>query len=236
MITSISNNIGIQQASFKAYQTATLTVLTGRFNIDLTAPEYQAATVIEFKFQSLVMAKSATTYVWLMASGVTPTRGTILKSWIRDNSLFIERINAFDDKGPLTILVCSAYALPGQRGTLEKGTIRSMMPYGHPSGIKVKESYGYNSDGYSFVCVRFSKFAPDDGSTDIEFDLSDSYSDVEGYFPLVYPDSGSNNNGAPMTLVHLDGGHLTCTNISGITYTNNDGQFFIAFIAREHNN
>lgn len=236
MITSISNNIGIPQVSFKAYQTATLTVLTGRFNIDLTAPEYQAAIVIEFKFQSLIMAKSATTYVWLMASGVTPARGTILKSWIKNNSLFIERISAFDTKGPLSIYVCSAYALPGQRGVIEKGIIRSMAPYGNPSGIKVKDSYGYNSEGYSFVCVRFSKFAPDDGSTDIEFDLADSYDDVEAYFPLVYPDNGSNTNGAPMTLVHLDGGHLTCTNVSGATYTNNDGQFFLAFIARGRNN
>ena len=136
MITSIANNIGIEQVSFKSYETATLTVLTGRFNIDLTAPEYQAATVIEFKFQNLVMKKSAKSYVWLMASGVTPNRGTILKSWIKDNSLFIERISAFDNRGPLTIFVCTAYSLPGQRGVLEKGTIRTPMPYALRSAFR----------------------------------------------------------------------------------------------------
>lgn len=232
MITSLANNIGIEQVSFKSYETATLTVLTGRFNIDLTAPEYQAATVIEFKFSNLVMKKSAKSYVWLMASGVTPNRGTILKSWIKDNSLFIERISAFDNRGPLTIFVCTAYSLPGQRGVLEKGTIRTPMPYGQPSGIQVNEAYGYNSDGYVFLCVRFNKFSADDGSVDIEFDLADTFDDWEAYFPLVYPTSSPNTDGQPMTMAHISGAHFSCTNVTDITYTRNTGQFFTIFVAR----
>lgn len=232
MITSIANNIGIEQVSFKSYETATLTVLTGRFNIDLTAPEYQAATVIEFKFQSLVMKKSAKSYVWLMASGVTPNRGTILKSWIKDNSLFIERITEFDTRGPLTIFVCTAYAMPGQRGTIEKGTIRNPIPYGQPAGIQLNSAYGYNSDGYVFLCLRFNKFSADDGSVDIEFDLADTFDDWEAYFPLVYPNSMTDSSGQLMTMAHISGAHFSCTNITDLGATKNSGQFFVIFVAR----
>ena len=232
MITSIANNIGIEQVTFKSYESSTLTVLTGRFSIDLTAPEYQAATVIEFKFQNLVMKKSAQTYVWLMASGVTPNRGTILRSWLKDNSLFIERISAFDNRGPLTIFVCSAYALPGQRGVLDKGIIRHPLPYGLPDGIQNNEAYGYNSEDYVFLCVRFNRFWANDGSLDIEFSLADTFDDVEAYFPLVYPESMGHTNGAPMTMVHLANATITCTNVNDVGCTKNPGQFFTAFIAR----
>ena len=233
MITSIANNIGIPQVSFKSYESSTLTVLTGRFNIDLAAREYQAADVIEFKFQDMVMKKSAETYVWLMASGVTPNRGTILRSWLKDNSLFIERVSAFDNRGPLTIIVCSAYAMPGQRLPVEKGIIRTPLPYGMPDGVQYNSAYGYNSEHYVFLCVRFSRFYANDGSLDIEFGLADTFDDVEAYVPLIYPESSSHANGAPMTLGHIANATFSCTNVNDVGCTKNSGQFFIAFIARQ---
>lgn len=66
MITSISNNIGIAQVSFKDYQTEKLTILNGKFTVDSTSAVYRGVKEIVFEFPSLVMAKSAISAVYVI--------------------------------------------------------------------------------------------------------------------------------------------------------------------------
>ena len=123
MLTSISNNIGISQVSFQAYESEDLTVLNGKFDVDPTSAAWLAADEIVFEFSSLVMNKSALSQVIMKNSFegeqyMKGNRGTVLKSWIKGNKLHIEKITYFDAYGPLTFYVCSAYATGAQRGLL----------------------------------------------------------------------------------------------------------------------
>lgn len=125
MITSVTNNIGIAQVSFKDYQTEKLTILNGKFNVDSTSAAWKAANEIIFEFPSLVMAKSAISAVYVIDTLPCDQydkalRGTILKSWIKNNRLHIEKIDYFDDYGPLTFVVANAYVTGAQRTPVVK--------------------------------------------------------------------------------------------------------------------
>lgn len=120
MITPISNNIGIGQISLKDYQTANFTVLQGVINIDVTTAEYAAASVIEFKFASLTMQKSGISAAILIDSQSVDRRGTAVQTWIKNNSLFIEKVTYFDANAPITIYLATAFAVGGQRAQITK--------------------------------------------------------------------------------------------------------------------
>ena len=233
MITSISNNIGISQVSFKAYQSANLTVLNARIALDVTAAAYLAADVIEFKFSSLVMKKSNVSAVFLMAFKEDPHRGTILRSWIKNNSLFIEKTDHFDEKGPLYLYVCTAYVTGGQHGTLVRDGGVTVTFSNKPNGVKPDYKQCIVKENYIYLLLKFNGLKSDDESLDVEFDINCIPEDVDIYFPLVYPDNSIHQKGAPMAQAHLAGTHFSITNSSGWGLTTNEGQFLQIFIARE---
>ncbi len=172
MITSISNNIGIPQVSFKAYQSANLTVLNARIALDVTAAAYLAADVIEFKFSSLVMKKSNVSTVFLMAFKEDPHRGTILRSWIKDNSLFIEKTDHFDEKGPLYLYVCTAYVTGGQHGTLVRDGGVTVTFSNKPNGVKPDYKQCIVKEHYIYLLLKFTGLKSDDESLVVEFDIN----------------------------------------------------------------
>jgi len=238
MITSISNNIGIEQVSFKDYQTEKLTVLNGRFTVDSTSASWKAASEIVFRFSSLVMSKSALSAVYVI--GTLPTdasdtvrRGTVLKSWIKNNCLHIEKTDYFDTKGPLTFIVANAYVTGGQRERVTKDGFVNTGLQNQASGTILTDKCLLVKEHYVSCIMTFQKFKGPDGSTDQAFDIVGMPDDVDIYLPIVYANIYTDDKGAALTEAHLEGRHLTCTNTQNRGYTENYTTFFQFFAVRD---
>lgn len=238
MITSIKNNIGIAQVSFKDYQTENFTVLNGKFDVDPTTAAWKAASEIVFEFPELAMNKSGISAVYFIDTRPFEQydkvhRGTILKSWISNNRLHIEKIDAFDDYGPLHFYVCNAYAKGGQRCQIVKDGYVTTGIENQPSGTRVDKSCLMVKDHYIFCQIMFREFETEDGTLEQSFDIIGMPDDVDVYIPVVYANFYINKKGAPMTEGHLQGGHFSCTNTETMGYTANDGTFFQFFAVRD---
>ena len=238
MITSISNNIGIAQVSFKDYQTENFTVLQGRFDVDPTTAAWKAATEIVFEFPSLMMNKSGLSAVYFIDTRPFEQydevhRGTILKSWISNNRLHIEKIDAFDDYGPLHFYVCNAYAKGGQRCQIEKDGYVTTGIQNQPSGTRIDKSCLMVKEHYIFCQMMFRSFKTESGTLEQSFDIIGMPDDVDVYVPVVYSNMYINKKGAPMTAGHIQGGNFSCTVTETTGYTANDGTFFQFFAVRD---
>lgn len=238
MITSISNNIGIAQVSFKDYQTEKLTILNGKFTVDSTSAVYRGVKEIIFEFSSLVMPKSAVTAVYVIDTLPRDQydrakRGTILKSWIKNNRLHIEKIDYFDDYGPLTFVVASAYPTGAQRTQVVKDGYVTTGIENQPSETILDKKCLIVKDNYIFCQMMFKKFYGIDRSTQQAFDITGMPSDVTTDLMIVYANSSIDNRGAALSVAHLENGHLTCTNPESGSFTANNGTFFQFFAVRD---
>lgn len=238
MITSISNNIGIAQVSFKDYQTENFTVLNGKFDVDPTTAAWKAATEIVFEFPELAMNKSGISAVYFIDTRPfvdyeKTYRGTILKSWISNNRLHIEKIDAFDDYGPLHFYVCNAYAKGGQRCQIVKDGYVTTGIQNQPSSTTLDKKCLMVKDHYIFCQLMFSTFKTERGTFEQSFDIIGMPDDVDVYVPVVYANPYINKKGAPLGEGHLQGGHFSCTNPDDGSCTGNNGTFFQFFAVRD---
>ena len=237
-LTSISNNIGIAQVSFKAYQTETLTVLNGTFTVDPTSAEWQAASEIEFCFSDLVMLKSNVSQVYIKDSKEVHkyddgNRGTVLRSWIRNNKLVIEKVSKFDENGVLTVIVCSAYVTGAQRVAVVKEGFVTTGITNQPTQCYIDKKYLMVRDAYVFGVFTFTKFKPNSGETTQQFDITGMPTDVTADICVVYPNSSISQDGAVVSLGHIENGHFSTNLPVGTTYYSNSGTFFMFFAVRE---
>ncbi len=238
MITSIANNIGIDQVSFKDYQTEKLTILNGKFTVDSTSAAWKAANEIVFSFESLTMAKPAISAVYMIDTQPRDQydkakRGTILKSWIKNNKLHIEKVDYFDDYGPITIAVANAYATGAQRTQVTKDGYVTTDLANQPTGTRLDRGCLMVKDHYIFCQMMFKQFYGIDETTEQAFDITNMPTDVDVYLPIAYSNSYIDNRGAPLSLAHLSDGHLTCTNPEDIGFVANSGTFFQFFAVRD---
>ncbi len=238
MITSISNNIGIEQVSFKDYQTEKLTILNGTFSVDSTSAAWKAATEIVFTFESLTMAKSAISAVYMIDTQPRDQydkakRGTIVKSWIKNNKLHIEKVDYFDDYGPITFVVANAYATGAQRTTVVKDGYVTTGLANQPTYTKLDKGCLMVKDRYIFCQMMFKQFYGIDKTTEQAFDITNMPSDVDVYLAVAYSNSYIDQRGAPLALAHLSAGHLTCTNPTDVGFVANSGTFFQFFAVRD---
>ena len=237
MITSIANNVGIPQVRFKDYQTETFTVLQGKFEVDPTSEAWKAASQIVFEFENLVMDRSSIAPAYLIDSHFDKglddcNRGTVLKCWIKKNKLYIEKTDYFDEYGPLHFYIAAGFAKGGQRVQIEKDGYVTTGISNNPSGTTLDKKCLMVKEGYIFLQMLFEKFYGIDNTTEQAFDITGMPSDVDVYFPVVYPSPVITKKGSPIAEGHIGNGHLTCTNPDSITYTGNDGTFIQLFAVR----
>ena len=237
-LTSISNNIGIAQVSFKAYQTETLTVLNGTFTVDPTSAEWQAASEIEFCFSDLVMLKSNVSQVYIKDSLEAHryedgNRGTVLRSWIRNGKLVIEKVSKFDGNGVLTIIVCSAYVTGAQRVVVQKEGFVTTGITNQPSQCTLNNKSLMVRDGYVFGVFTFTQFLPNTGETTQQFDITGMPTDVTADVCVVYPNATVSKEGAVVSLGHIENGHFSTDLPASTSFCYNKGTFFMFFAVRE---
>lgn len=238
MITSISNNIGIAQVSFKDYQMENLTILNGQFDVDPSSEAWKNADEIVFEFSSLLMRKSADTCVYLIDSrpftdDEKTFRGTVLRSRISENRLHIEKVDAFDGYGPLRFIVCSAYAKGGQRTEIVSDGFVTTGISDNFSSTTLNKKYLMVKDGYVFCLLTFKKFGTDGATLEQAFDITGMPTDVDVAVPVVYSNGLINTKGHPLSIGRISGGHFTCTNPDSANFTANEGTFLHFFAVRD---
>ena len=237
MLTSISNNIGITQVSFQAYESEDLTVLNAKFDVDPTSAAWLAADEIIFEFSSLVMNKSALSQVIMKNSFegeqyMKGNRGTVLKSWIKNNCLHIEKISYFDAYGPLTFYVCSAYATGAQRGQLVKDNYVTTGITNQPTKCTLDKKCLRVTDDYVFGLYTFKKFYPNTGETTQQFDITGMPTDVDVYIPVVYADAYVDKRGSVISEGRIQNGHFSTNLPETATFYANSGTFLMFFAVR----
>ncbi len=238
MITSVSNNIGIEQVSFKDYQSGNLTILNGRFDVDPSSEAWKNATEIVFDFSSLLMKESADTCVYLidtrtLSQSEKSFRGTILRSRISGGSLRIEKVDAFDEHGPLRVVVCSAYARGGQRaGIVSDGFVATGIS-GNSSDTVLKKKCLIVKERYVFCLMTFDGFRAEGGSLSQSFGITGMPSDVDVEIPVIYSNPYISDKGHPLSIGRVSGGHFSCVNPDDNAYTANDGTFLHFFAVRD---
>ena len=238
MIISISNNIGIAQVSFKDYQRENLTILNAQFEVDPSSEAWKNADEIVFAFEALLMRKSADTCVYLIDSrpftdDEKTFRGTVLRSWISENRLHIEKVDALDEYGPLRFIVCSAYAKGGQRTEIVSDGFVTTGISGNFSGTTLNKKCLMVKDGYVFCLLTFKKFGTDGSTLEQAFDITGMPTDVDVAVPVVYSNGFINTKGHPLAIGRIRGGHFTCTNPDSASFTANEGTFLHFFAVRD---
>ena len=240
MITSIANNLGIPQVSFKDYQTQTLTVIQGTFQVDPTSQAWQNADQIVFEFPALTMQKSAVSQAYMIGAeepdGSTNVhrRGTVLKTWLKDNKLFIEKVSVFDEHGPFKIFLGSAFVTRGQRVNVIKEDFVETGITDAPSRCGVDKSCMMVKEHYMFFLMGFSLFnGRGDDKREVSFNITNFPSDVTIDFPVCYRSNVNYRTGSALSDAHIENGHLETTNPSDISYFNNPGTWIMFFAVRD---
>ena len=158
MFESISNNFGAGVIQFKDVQESNYIVLNAKFTVDSGSDAYKAAKELEITVPDLTIERSALGFAVCQykdrrsySSGVSVyDGGTVLKSWVKDkNTIVIEKLDEFDDRGELTFWIHSLYCQLNQGGNTIRGTKTRIT-------FEAETKYVYWS--YDSFCVIFDKW------------------------------------------------------------------------------
>ena len=246
MFTSTGNNFGAGAIQFKDYQANNYVVLNARFNYDPTSEAYRQAEVLEIYVPDLTIDRSTVAGVFLIFrdrrvySSYTWNNdgGTVLKSWVKDkNTIAIEKLTNFDDKGELTIVIQALYPTLNQGANVIKGTRTRI-------NVTVDAETQYLRFGSETFCVIFEHWVflhMQFGSCSYayrnqpwECNLGDFPTDVNAD---VFFSGGSNQYNPSVGGIsdaHIENGVLTCPErMNGFESTGYD-PFIFAFLVREN--
>lgn len=117
MITITNSNFGSSVAILKDFQSTDICVLNGKITIDPTQQSYKTAQHLEFILPyDFLIKKSAMSTAILMSGAPLYRYGTVLRCWIENGRLCIEKISAWDNFGTYDIYIASAFVTRGYRG------------------------------------------------------------------------------------------------------------------------
>ncbi len=210
MITCTENNFGAGAISLNDYQSESLCVLAGQIPVDTTNGDYLAASRLELTLPpDFAMAKSAVSVAFLISPESCTYSGTIVRAWIEDRKLCIERLDAWDDYGSVTILLASGFAVLGYRGefTMPEKTTVDVDPSIAASAFQFTVNEKYGAIGAYFS--TFPKVTENLGP--FSFKLDGVPTDIDMDIPLV-PEWGNKSTikpyGTPIITARLQNGYL----------------------------
>lgn len=156
MITCNKNNFGSPNITFVDYQTPELAILNGRFSIDTQNPEYQAAQRLEIPLPpDFIFEKSAISTAFLLSNQKPASYGTVLRCWIEKKTLCIEKLTAWDEHGPLDIIISAGFVTRGYRGEFQQLT---RLRVTDSSGSQPYAQGGVLTDDFVYLAVAFERF------------------------------------------------------------------------------
>lgn len=239
MITLYNNNFGSPAVSFKDYQSPGICVLNGTINIDPTNADYLAAQRLELDLPSdFQMIKSAMSSAILMSSVPYYQYGTVLRCWIENNKLCIEKLTVWDSYGNYTIHINSAFVTRGYRGSFQN-TNCSTLRILNTDSMFIFDNYRCVITDYFVYFTAFFRAFPSsnlEGYGPFTMQLSGFPSDVNLTLPLVVNGAVtySNQKGSMLTLGTFENANLTFSYNRQAVNIGGDNSFINFFAVRDN--
>ena len=244
MFNSTGNNFGAGSIQFKDYQADNYVVLNAKFSYDPTNAAYQAANVLEIYVPDLSIERSAIAGVIMRFRDVRDSYGytwdnsggTVLKSWVKDkNTLCIEKLTNFDEKGEITIYVLALYTMLARGGNPIKGTQTRLQTTSENNYLR----WGYDSffvefEHWVFLHMMYSGCTYAYRDSAWECSLDNLPSGITADVPFCGGGNQYNPSVDGMSEAHIENGVLTCqTRTAGFDDTGHD-PFIFAFLVRDN--
>ena len=241
---STGNNFGSGSISFKSHQEQNFVVLNAKFTYNPESPEYQAADVLEIYVPDLSIERSAIAGVFLRFRDVhnnygytwDNSGGTVLKSWVKNkNTLCIEKLTNFDDKGEITIYVLALYTMLARGGNPIKGTRVRLETTTEDNYLYwSSDTFFVQFEHWVFLHMLFSSCAYAHRDSPWECSLDNFPTDVTADLPFCGGGNQYNPSVDGMSEAHIENGVFTCeTRTSGFEDTAHD-PFIFAFLVRDN--
>ena len=243
LFNSTGNNFGAGQIAFKSHQEQNFVVLNAKFTYNPENAAYQAADVLEIYVPDLSIDRSAIAGVFLRFRDVRDSYGytwdnsggTVLKSWVKDkNTLCIEKLTNFDEKGEITIYILALYTMLARGGNPIKGTMTRLQTTSENSYLRWKnESFFVEFENWIFLNMLYSSCTYAYRDSAWECSLDNLPSGITADLPFCGGGNQYNPSVDGMSEAHIENGVFTCaTRTAGFDDTGHD-PFIFAFLVRD---
>jgi hypothetical protein len=236
MITVNTNNFGGGSVTLKDYQSSGLCILNGKITVDPTQSAYLAASRLELDLPAdFAMVRSALSTAILVSNAPVYRYGTVLKCWIENNKLCIEKLTAWDAYGNFDIYINSAFVTRGYRGAFS-GTATKSLTILNTDVFHFSQYRYVEKDDFVFFVSTFIVFPSynTNGQGPFTLQLSGFASDVLVEIPLIVQGTVTNpgQKGSMLTTGTFENGNLTFSYPSGATDMGGEYSFFNFFAVR----
>lgn len=238
MITLLNNNFGGAAVTLKDYQSADICVLNGKITVDPTAAAYIAAERLELDLPAdFVMKKSAMSSAVLMSNAPIYHYGTVLRCWIENGKLCIEKIAAWDSFGNYDIYIASAFITRGYRGDFQDTQVTGLQILNTDGYFKFDQYKCVVTDHFVYLAAYFRTFPQTEtvGYGPFTLQLHGFPTDVNVEIPLVVTNGSYNRTqkGTPLCPGVFENGELTFSFPAGAHNMGGPNSFFNFFAVRD---
>ena len=243
LFNSTGNNFGAGQIAFKSHQEQNFVVLNAKFTYNPENADYQAADVLEIYVPDLSIDRSAISGVFLRFRDVRDSYGytwdnsggTVLKSWVKDkNTLCIEKLTNFDEKGEITIYILTLYTMLARGAAPIKGTMTRLQTTSENNYLRWRnESFFVEFEHWIFLNMLYSSCTYAYRDSTWECSLDNLPSGITADLPFCGGGNQYNPSVDGMSEAHIENGVFTCaTRTAGFDDTGHD-PFIFAFLVRD---
>ncbi len=234
MITCTINNFGAGEIKFKGHVSKNLCVLNGVFSFEPDNAEYQSASRLEITLPSdFPMKKSAVSSAILMSGTSVIGTGTPIRCHIENGKMCFEKLTIYDQYGPMTIIISSAFVTRGYRGTFteEENTEMTFRKLLVPD-----PDYFYSlvKDEYISFAVVFEDFPwPSEMVGPVSIPIDNLPADIDVEIPIcVNGNYNASKPGSMILIARLQNGHLHYVMPSDAPYCGGERCFTTLFAVR----
>jgi hypothetical protein len=237
MITLDTNNFGGGSVTLKDYQSDSLCVLNGKITVDPTHSAYLTAPRLELDLPAdFAMVRSALSTAILVSNASVYRYGTVLKCWIENNKLCIEKLTAWDTFGNYDIHIQSAFVTRGHRGGFSETATKSLTILNDPAVFRFNEYKYVETLHYVFFVSTFIVFPSfnTNGQGPFTLQLSGFATDVLVEIPVIVQGQVTNSGqkGSMLTTGTFENGNLTFSFPAGANDMGGEYSFFNFFAVR----
>ncbi len=233
MITCTNNNFGAGPVSLRDFQSPGLCVLNGLIHIDPENAGYISAHILRLQLpDDFTMDRSAVSCAYIQSSRKPKRLGTVIRCWIEERWLCMEKISDWDRDGQLTIIIASGFVTRGFRGTFED-TVPAHLTL--LSGAEYRKSLLYVNDNWVYWGAFFSSFPSPDRDLGMNIIRMEGFpEDVDAAVPVSVGGTsfGNQETGSALALGRIYGGCLYLEFDDGGFHIHDNDPFLTFFAVR----
>ena len=230
MITAIGNNFGAGLIKFKAYSTENILVLNGKVDVDVTNPDFLAASQLEIYLPDQPIRKSAETVVYmLMKREETLPCATVLRC-----RLVIEKCSLYQEYGNFSLLFYCAMVPKGEVGPFTFEGVTQLSASSETGSVSIDRSVCVVHEHWVGLFIKFLYCKTSYQGADFDFIVTGLPDDIVADVPIIEWDN-SGYKGNPVMIANVVGPHFSIVAPSFDASNNHTGKFTKAFFVRGDN-